>query len=67
MAWLSCLSSRPLGQRWPAALLLALWTTAGLAGSKSAADYYVRDLPGVPKDSAPIKMHAGYVTPAAPD
>ncbi|UNI20710.1 Carboxypeptidase D [Purpureocillium takamizusanense] len=60
MAWLSCLS-RPPGQRWPAVLLLALWTTAAIAGSKSAADYYVRDLPGVPKDSAPIKMHAGHI------
>lgn len=30
-----------------------------LAEGKSAADFYVRELPGLPKDAPPIKMHAG--------
>ena len=38
--------------------LFALWPSASVA-DKTAADYYVHDLPGVPKDSTPIKMHAG--------
>jgi len=41
----------------PALLLLAAGETA-LAASVAAADYFVRDLPGKPKDSL-IKMHAG--------
>lgn len=30
-----------------------------LVTAKSAADYYVRDLPGVPTDGPLLKMHAG--------
>ncbi|KAG6122188.1 Cell death protease [Claviceps humidiphila] len=41
--------------------LLALWPASAAAADKSAADYYVRDLPGLPKDAAPIKMHAGHI------
>ncbi|RCI08372.1 hypothetical protein L249_8837 [Ophiocordyceps polyrhachis-furcata BCC 54312] len=40
-----------------AALLLAALVVA----EPAAADYYVSDLPGVPKDSPPIKMHSGHV------
>lgn len=43
-----------------AILLLALWPAVAVA-DKSAADYYVRDLPGVPQDSPPVKMHAGHI------
>lgn len=54
MAWVSSLS---IARQWPV-ILLALWPAMTVA-DKSAADYYVRDLPGLPKDSNPIKMHAG--------
>ncbi|RDA84553.1 hypothetical protein CP532_3757 [Ophiocordyceps camponoti-leonardi (nom. inval.)] len=40
-----------------AALLLAALVVA----EPAAADYYVSDLPGVPQDSPPIKMHAGHI------
>ncbi|QPH04318.1 Cell death protease [Epichloe festucae Fl1] len=40
--------------------VLALWP-ATAAADKSAADYYVHNLPGLPKDAAPIKMHAGHI------
>ncbi|TWU72544.1 Cell death protease [Metarhizium rileyi] len=43
------------------ALALSLWLASSLAASKSAADYYVRELPGLPKDVPPIKMHAGHI------
>lgn len=43
----------------PALLLLAAGEIA-LAASATAADYFVRNLPGKPKDSL-IKMHAGWV------
>ncbi|KAI9167675.1 Pheromone-processing carboxypeptidase KEX1 [Paramyrothecium foliicola] len=46
--------------RWLAALCLAL-CPALIAADNTAASYYVRDLPGVPKDSPPIKMHAGHI------
>ncbi|OQE15927.1 hypothetical protein PENSTE_c026G00942 [Penicillium steckii] len=32
-----------------------------LVTAKSAADYYVRDLPGVPTDGPLLKMHAGHI------
>jgi len=40
-------------------LLLAIWPATAIAAG--AADYFVQDLPGVPKDSTPIKMHAGHI------
>ncbi|KAG5950380.1 Cell death protease [Claviceps sorghi] len=40
---------------------LALWPAAAAAADKSAADYYVRNLPGLPEDAVPIKMHAGHI------
>lgn len=40
--------------------LLAVWSALASADSpKAAADYFVKDLPGLPKDSPEIKMHAG--------
>ncbi|CAM1500707.1 Fc.00g098690.m01.CDS01 [Cosmosporella sp. VM-42] len=53
----------PAPRRWPAILLMALWPALGSTDSTgdSAADYYVRNLPGVPKDAPPIKMHAGHI------
>ncbi|KJZ78210.1 Pheromone-processing carboxypeptidase KEX1 [Hirsutella minnesotensis 3608] len=58
MVWIP---SPAVARSWATLMLLALpWapiTTAAL----SAADYYVRDLPGVPKDAHPIKMHAGHI------
>lgn len=51
-------SMLPAPRQWPAILMLALSPTMGLAGD-SAADYYVRDLPGLPTDTSLIKMHAG--------
>jgi hypothetical protein len=42
---------------WAAVIALALQPTVAVAAS--ASDYFVRNLPGVPKDEAPIKMHAG--------
>ncbi|GAO18071.1 hypothetical protein UVI_02059950 [Ustilaginoidea virens] len=44
---------------WGAIALLAFSPLSALAADKSAADYYVRDLPGLPKHGVPIKMHAG--------
>ena len=44
---------------WAFALSAALWPSLGLAAGTSAADYFVHDLPGVPGDAPPIKMHAG--------
>lgn len=51
----------PGPRRWLAAAALALGPLAALA-DKSAADYYVRNLPGLPKGETPVKMHAGYAT-----
>lgn len=51
-------ASIPRPRRWLAVAALALGPLAALA-DKSAAEYYVRNLPGVPKDEAPVKMHAG--------
>lgn len=42
----------------PFAVLLALLPAFGDAAD-AAADYYVRDLPGLPEDVTPVKMHAG--------
>ncbi|KAF4121086.1 hypothetical protein GMORB2_2573 [Geosmithia morbida] len=50
----------PTMRLWSAALALTLWPAAAIA-EPSAADYYVRDLPGVPEDASPIKMHAGHI------
>ncbi|KAF5127636.1 Pheromone-processing carboxypeptidase KEX1 [Metarhizium anisopliae] len=50
-----------LATSWHALAILALWPASTLAGDKSAADYYVRELPGLPKNSPPIKMHAGHI------
>lgn len=45
-------------RQWPAMLLASLWCSTALADG-SAADYYVRNLPGLPDDVPPVKMHAG--------
>lgn len=45
-------------RQWPSALLLALWPSLSTAGDASA-DYYVRNLPGLPEGIPPVKMHAG--------
>lgn len=57
---MALLSNLPAPRRWPALLSLALGPVLSSAGN-SAADYYVRDLPGVPTDSPPVKMHAGHI------
>ncbi|TQS32426.1 hypothetical protein Golomagni_07256, partial [Golovinomyces magnicellulatus] len=41
--------------------MLALLPINAIAETLSAADFYVRSLPGVPKNEAPIKMHAGHI------
>jgi hypothetical protein len=43
------------------ALLIASAGTT-IAATAAAADYFVRSLPGQPKDVPLIKMHAGYAT-----
>jgi len=45
---------------WSSALLLVLWPAWGNAAG-SAADYYVRNLPGLPDGVPPVKMHAGHI------
>ncbi|KAH8699620.1 pheromone-processing carboxypeptidase KEX1 [Ilyonectria robusta] len=57
---MALLSMLPGPRQWSALLSLALWQATGSAGD-SAADYYVRNLPGLPTDSTPIKMHAGHI------
>ncbi|KAI5462400.1 serine carboxypeptidase [Mariannaea sp. PMI_226] len=57
MAFLSLL---PSPRRWPTLLSLALGPVLSSA-EKSAADYYVHNLPGIPTDSPPMKMHAGHI------
>ncbi|ATY59963.1 pheromone processing carboxypeptidase [Cordyceps militaris] len=47
-------------RRWLAAAVLALGPLAA-AADKSAAQYYVHNLPGIPEDQAPVKMHAGHI------
>lgn len=46
---------------WSAAVLAmaSSWPLAVVADEPTAADYYVRDLPGLPADVSPVKMHAG--------
>ncbi|KAF7563432.1 hypothetical protein G7046_g666 [Stylonectria norvegica] len=56
---MALLSTIPAPRRWPAILLLAL--CPALSYAAAAADYYVRDLPGLPVDASPIKMHAGHI------
>lgn len=48
-------------RRWVALLSLSLGPILGAADAtaNSAADYFVRDLPGLPADGPNIKMHAG--------
>jgi carboxypeptidase D len=54
------LSARPASWRWLAITLATLWPALSVAEeSKSAADYYVRGLPGLVQDSQAVKMHAG--------
>jgi hypothetical protein len=48
-----------------AAALLIVSAGTSLAASAAAADYFVRSLPGQPKDVPLIKMHAGCAFPAA--
>ncbi|KAM4065646.1 serine carboxypeptidase [Hirsutella rhossiliensis] len=59
MAWTS--SPFVVARLWSVLLLLVLSRPLGTVADKCAADYFVRDLPGVPKDSPPIKMHAGHI------
>jgi carboxypeptidase D len=49
--------------RWHqlAVLCLALFPASIMAEEKPASRYYVRNLPGIPKDSPPVKMHAGHI------
>ncbi|KAF4965194.1 hypothetical protein FZEAL_10786 [Fusarium zealandicum] len=56
MAFLSIL---PSPRRWAALLSLSLRPVLGAADA--AADYYVRDLPGLPADGPEVKMHAGHI------
>jgi carboxypeptidase D len=59
---MAVLSSLPPLKRLAGGLFLALpW--APVVTAKSAADYFVRNLPGAPAEP-PIKMHAGYVEPS---
>ncbi|KYK60392.1 Peptidase S10, serine carboxypeptidase [Drechmeria coniospora] len=59
MTWVQPLS---IAWQWLAVLVLALTpAVTAAAAAKSAADYYVRDLPGLPQDSNPVKMHAGHI------
>ncbi|KAF4591796.1 pheromone-processing carboxypeptidase KEX1 [Ophiocordyceps camponoti-floridani] len=43
------------------AIALVLAASPLVVADGAAADYYVRDLPGVPTDSPLIKMHAGHI------
>ncbi|KAJ3496547.1 hypothetical protein NLG97_g2582 [Lecanicillium saksenae] len=54
-------ASIPAPRLWLALAAMALGPLAALAADKSAAQYYVRNLPGVPEDQAPVKMHAGHI------
>lgn len=57
---MASVTSIPGPRRWlaVAALAVGLGALAALA-DKSAAEYYVHNLPGIPDDQAPVKMHAG--------
>ncbi|KAL6907094.1 putative serine carboxypeptidase [Trichoderma evansii] len=55
-------SARPASWRWLAMTLATLWPALSAAEqSKSAADFYVRGLPGLAQDSLAVKMHAGHI------
>ncbi|PHH87247.1 hypothetical protein CDD83_9130 [Cordyceps sp. RAO-2017] len=58
MAWIS---ASPVARLRSALLVLTATWLAAVTAEKCAADYFVRDLPGVPKDAPPIKMHAGHI------
>ncbi|KAJ6779440.1 hypothetical protein PWT90_05419 [Aphanocladium album] len=58
---MASVASIPGPRRWLAVAAIALGPLAALAADKSAAQYYVRNLPGLPKDQAPVKMHAGHI------
>ncbi|KAJ5112127.1 hypothetical protein N7532_000172 [Penicillium argentinense] len=53
------------GSKRGGALALLSWALfllgPSLATAKSAADYYVHDLPGAPSDGPLLKMHAGHI------
>ncbi|KAF5651199.1 carboxypeptidase D [Fusarium sp. NRRL 52700] len=54
-------------KRWAALVSLCLAPTLAIAVNDAtatkaaAADYYVRDLPGLPTDGPDVKMHAGHI------
>ncbi|EQL01929.1 Peptidase S10, serine carboxypeptidase [Ophiocordyceps sinensis CO18] len=50
-----------MARLWSVLLFLVLSRPLATVAHKPAADYFVRDLPGVPKDSPPVKMHAGHI------
>ncbi|OAA37789.1 pheromone processing carboxypeptidase KexA [Beauveria brongniartii RCEF 3172] len=58
---MASVASIPGPRRWLAAAALILGPLAALADKPAAADYYVRNLPGVPEDQIPVKMHAGHI------
>lgn len=55
----------PSPRRWAALVSFCLAPTLAIAVNDAtatkaaAADYYVRDLPGLPTDGPDVKMHAG--------
>ncbi|KAF3062609.1 Pheromone-processing carboxypeptidase KEX1 [Trichoderma lentiforme] len=56
------LSARPASWRWLAVTLASLWPALAVAEqSKTTADYYVHDLPGLPQNAPAVKMHAGHI------
>ncbi|CAG9943530.1 unnamed protein product [Clonostachys rosea f. rosea IK726] len=48
-------------RQWPALLLLGAWQSAVAVAEKSASDYYVHNLPGLPSHPQPVNMHAGHI------
>jgi carboxypeptidase D len=62
---MALLSMMPSPRRWVALLslslapALALTKPAATTTKAAAADYYVRNLPGLPTDGPEVKMHAG--------
>ncbi|KAM5352462.1 hypothetical protein ACJ41O_005185 [Fusarium nematophilum] len=57
---MALLSMLPSPRRWVALLSLTLGPVLG-AEDAASADYYVRDLPGLPEGGPDIKMHAGHI------
>ncbi|KAF4455519.1 carboxypeptidase d [Fusarium albosuccineum] len=60
------LSSLPSPRRWAALLSFALAPVLVVSDeaavpAPAAADYFVRDLPGLPKEGPNVKMHAGHI------